>query len=265
MRKHILAEVILLLILSAGVQAQGVDQDCNRLPEPPECQRLVAVIQSLDDRIANLQHRLRDASPAAKPGLIRSIDQLNSQRSATVADLARCRRDHGAAPRVLAADELTARFTGTARMRTNDANARGPFDVSLDLVLRFSRDRCQVTITNFPSLKLETADLPVIGRIKVSVTRAGGGRGSFHPVSGAMNIPISLHFHYETVLVSDDEATFDLTTGNSISRDRIFNVTGTPLAGGGAIRLVGTTRFRDGYLEGRSGSLVVTGSISPQP
>jgi hypothetical protein len=265
MRKNILAGFILLISLSAGIQAQGLDQDCNPLPEPPECRQFVATIAALDSRIARLQQRLRDASPATKPGLLRSIDQLNSERSDAAADLARCRREHGAATRVLAPNELTARFTGTATVRTTDSNAAGPFEVDLDVVLQFTRNRCRVTITSFPTLNLKTKDLPVIGRINVAVTRTGGGAGTFHPVSGAMNMSITLHFHYDTVLLGDDDATFDLTTGNSVSGDRRYNVTGSPLTEGGSITLVGTTRFRNGYLEGRSGSLVITANISPRP
>lgn len=54
-----------------------------------------------------------------------------------------------------------------------------------------------------------------------------------------------------------------LTTGNSVSGD--INVTGSPLTEGGSITLVGTTRFPSGHLEGHSGSLVITGNISPHP
>ena len=265
MRKSILAGFILLLGLSTGIEAQGLDQDCNPLPEPPECQRFVDAIESLDARITRLQERLKDASQAMKPDLLRSIDQLNSQRSTSTTELASCRRDHGAVPRVLAPHELTARFTGTARMRTNDSNARGPFDVGLDLVLQFTRDRCRVTITSFPKLKLETEDLPVIGHVKFDVSKTGGGAGTFHPVSGTMNLSLTLHLHYETLVLSDDDATFNLTTGKSVSADRVFNVTGSALTEGGNIRLAGTTRFRNGHLEGRSGSLIITGNISPRP
>jgi hypothetical protein len=265
MRKKILAGFILLMSVSSGIEAQGLDQDCNPLVEPRECQQFVEAITSLDTRIARFQQRLRDASPATKQDLLRTIDQLNSQRSTATAELTRCRREHGAAPRLLAPNELVARFSGTATVRTTDNNADGPFDVDLELVLRFTRDRCWVTITSFPSIKFKTKDLPVIGRINVAVTKTDGGNGSFHPVSGAMSIPITLHFHYDTVLLGDDDAAFGLTTGRSISRNGVFNVTGSPLTPDGTISLTGTTRFRNGYLSDKEGSLVITANISPRP
>ncbi len=186
-------------------------------------------------------------------------------RSSAKAELTRCKREHGATPRQLAPSALESRFIGTATMLTTDGNAPGPFVVDLDLDFRFTRNRCTFTITRFPKLKLKTRDLPVIGVITVEVTKTGGGVGAFHPIAGTMTLPITLHLHYETILLSDDDATFYLTTGNSISGDRRFNVTGSPLTEGGSITLVGTMRFRNGYLEGRSGSLVITGNISPQP
>jgi hypothetical protein len=265
MRKNILAGFILLISLSAGIEAQELDQDCNPLAVPAECMHFSGDIRALENRIARLQERLRGASSPAKADLVRNIRRLNSQLDAVRADRTRCIRDAGATPRQLAPGELTSRFTGTATVRTTDGNAAGPFDVDLDLDLRFSRNRCSVTITRFPRLNLRTKRLPVIGRITVTVTKTGGGSGSFHPVSGTMNIPIILHFHYDTALISDDDANFDLTTGRSVSRNGAFDVTGSPLTQEGSISLTGTTRFRNGYLEGKEGSLVITANISPRP
>ena len=259
MSKNIFVGFVLLLSLSAGVAAQGVDQDCNPLPEPADCQQFVNAMEALDRRIERLQERSKGASPAAKPALLRSIDRLQTERSSVHTDLVACRREHGAPQRVLAANELTARFVGTARMRTSDRDDPGPFAVNINLLVRFSRDRCHVSITSFPELNLPTP------RVNVVVTRQGNDVGTFHPVSGIMRLPITLHFHYENPLVSDDDATFNLTTRNSVSPDQQFNVTGSPLSAGGNIVLVGTTTFRDGHFDGKTGSLIVTANISPHP
>lgn len=263
--RQILIAFITVLAVSFVTRAQQLDQDCNPIAVPAECREFADSVHTLDDRIARMQQRLNSASPAAKQQLLRTIGDLNSQRDAAQADLARCIREHGATPRELAASELNSTFTGSATVRTTDSNAAGPFDVDLNIDLRFSRDRCHVTITRFPSLKLKTKDLPVIGRINVTVSQTGGGSGSFHPVSGTMNIPITLHFHYDTALLGDDDATFSLTTGRSVSRSRAFDITGSPLTAGGNITLTGTTRFRNGYLSGKEGSLFITATISPRP
>lgn len=265
MRRNIVIAFILIVVSSFGIQAQQLDQDCNPIAVPAECRELSDSVHALEDRIARLQQRLKSASPAVKQQLLRTISDLNSQRDAAQADLTRCIRDHGATPRELAPSEVTSTFTGSATVRTTDSNASGPFDVDLNIDLRFSRDRCHITITRFPSLKLKTKDLPVIGRINVTVTKTGGGSGSFHPVSGTMNIPITLHFHYDTALLGDDDATFSLTTGRSVSRTSAFDITGSPLNAGGNITLTGTTRFRNGYLSGKDGSLLITATILPLP
>jgi hypothetical protein len=249
--------------LSGSLGAQELDQDCNPIGVPAQCQQLAGQLADLEARIAGLQARLKNASPAMKADLVRNIERLTTQRDAASAALRRCRRENGAVPRELAPQELTSRFVGTAIVQTTDSTASGPFEAEVAVDLRFSRNRCRVTVTRFPRLTLRTRDLPVIGRVTVTVTKTGGGSGSFHPVSGAMSLPVTLHFHYDTVLLGDDDATLSLTTGRSVSRDGTFDVTGSPLTNGGSIRLATTTRFRNGYLSGKDGSLVITASTSP--
>ena len=265
MRKNILAGFILLMSLSAGIEGQGLDQDCNPIPVPRECERLLIPIKDLDNRIARFQERLKNAGPAMKAQLLRNIEQLTTQREAASAELMRCKHEHGPPPRQSAPSELTARFTGTAALQTSDSEARGPFKVDLDLDFRFSRNRCVVTVTRFPALNLKTDSIEGIGKVAVVVTKTGGGTGTFHPVSGTITIPVTLHFHYDTVLAGDDDATFHLTTGRSVSRRGTFDVTGSPLAADGSITLTGSTRFLHGYLSGEEGSLVIKANISPRP
>jgi hypothetical protein len=265
MKRNILAAFILLLSLSAGIEAQGLDQDCNPIAVPPECARLVGPIRELDDRISRLQERLKNASPAAKQGLLRSIEQLNTQLEAVRADLTLCKREHGATPRGLAPAELASNLSGTATLRTTDSEARGPFEVDFNVDIRFTRNRCGITVTRFPSIKLKTDNIPGLGKVAVTVTQSGVGSGTFHPVSGNMNIQIALHFHYDTFLVSDDDATFNLTTKSVPSGDGDSVATGSPLNAESKITLVGTATFHHGYLAGKLGGLLVKATVSPRP
>lgn len=197
----------------AGIEAQELDQDCNPIAVPAECRRFVSAIEALDTQMARWQQRLRHAGGAMKSDLLRTIRQLSSQRDSAIADLAGCRREHGATPRVLAPSELTANFTGTATLRTTDSDAPGPFDVDFDVDIRFSRNRCSVTITRLPAITLKTPDLDVVGVVTVTVTKTGGGTGTFHPVSGTMSLPLTLHFHYDTFLVSGRRRHFQFDNG----------------------------------------------------
>ena len=76
-----------MLSLSTSIWAQDLDQDCNRIALPPECERLVGPVTNLNNRIAHLQERLKNASPAMKAGLIRNIEQLNTELNASKAEL----------------------------------------------------------------------------------------------------------------------------------------------------------------------------------
>lgn len=256
---------LFICALALPIRAQQVDQNCDPLAVPRECEQFADSIRRLETRITNLQARLSGASPGAKADLMRTIRTLTTQRDNARAELNSCLLEHGATQRQLAASELNSNFTGTATLRTSDGNAAGPFNTDVDIDFRFTRSRCNLTITNFPTIRLRTRDLPVLGRVNVSVTLTGRGRNSFHPITGELSIPITLHFHYDTALLSDDDASFILTTERSTSYRSTFDVTGSRLAGGGAITLVGTTRFRNGYLADKEGSLVITANLSPQP
>lgn len=265
MKKNILAAFILLISLSGGIEAQRFDQDCNPLAIPAACREISDSITRIEARITATQERLNGASPNQKPALLRTIARYNDELAAAKADLKHCMIDHGATPRELAAAELTSNLSGTATLRTTDSEARGPFEVDFDVDIRFTRNRCGVTITRFPSIKLKTDDIPGLGKVSVTVSRTGGGTGSFHPVSGAMNIPITLHFHYGTILVSDDDVTFTLTTGSVPSGDGERAATGSPLSADDRITLVGSATFRNGYLDGKLGGLLIRATISPHP
>lgn len=266
MKRIILAGFVLVTTLTFGIQAQRLDQDCNPIAFPRECQRFADSVASLERRIANMQARMNRAGGALKADLIRTIARLNSQLDAAKADLKRCVIDSGETPRELAPAELTSNFTGTATLRTTDrGDAAGPFDVDFDVDIRFTRNRCFVTITRFPTITLKIKDLDVVGSRTVTVTQTQSFLGTFHPVSGTMGIFITLHFHYGTVLVNDDDATFYLTTDHSLSGDGTFDVTGSPLNADNRIRLVATTRFRNGYLDRKYGSLVIRANVTPRP
>ena len=265
MKKKILATFVLLIGLSAGIQAQRLDEDCNPIAIPQACQSITDSIRDLQSLVARLQVRLREASnPNLKAALLRTLTRYNEQLDDLRADFRRCMDEHGATPRELAPEALTSRLTGTATLRTTDSEARGPFDVDLDIDLRFSRNRCEVMVTRFPSLKLKTSNIPGLGRVAVTVSKTGGGWGTYHPVSGTLNIQITLHFHYDTIYVGDDDATFNLTTGSVPLGDGDL-ATGSPLNADNRIILVGTATFHNGYLNRKRGGLLVRATISPRP
>lgn len=277
MKRRILITLFLTKIFALSISGQDFDlahdENCDPLVVPPKCravrQGIKDEIEKVDEVKRRLQSRLSGASPTMKAQLLRNIRQQEERRQELVEELKtafeRCLSDADVTGRRIAASELTSRLTGTAVLRIDDPNTPDPFRIPIDVNLTFSQSRCGVIITRFPKITMTTRDLDVVGRIDIEVTRTGGGVGTFHPVTGELNVPLVVHIHYDTALLSDDDATFNLTTGNSVSPGGVFDRTGMPLTAGGNITLVGTTRFRNGYLEGKDGSLVINASLSLQP
>src|SRR5712691_10500234 len=258
--------------------SQDLDMDCRPIVSiPPQCRQiardLAARENSYRSRIEVLQDRLKEAPPSQRQSLRQQIKALQQQRdhdsqiAQLKAQLDSCRAQFDHTPRrPVAASELDAGFTGTATVVTTNPNVN-PSPVDLSLAIRFSKNRCVVTITNFPTIffKVPTP----IGDVGVTITMRGGGTGQFFPVSGEMAMPITLHFAYDTVLASDDDASLMLTTEKSVSPRgaftlhgiRLSTVNGTTLFG--PVTLVGTTIFENGFLSGTEGGFTITGQTGP--
>jgi hypothetical protein len=242
----------ILLILSGAISPKTVAHDL-----PPECQRIandIARIQGLRERATT---RLRRASPSAKPALIAEIREFNAQLDRLRANLRDCRHRYGLP------DPLEATFVGTSTLRTNNSDAPGPFVQSISVSLFFNEDRTSVSITDLRPISV-SFDTP-IGRVTTTVSRTGGSAGTFNRATGVITIPLTLHFHHDTVFAGDSDITFNLTTGSAGSPKSPFRQTGSALDKRGDVTVVGVARFRDGYLGGNQCSIVVNGRITPHP
>lgn len=160
---------------------------------------------------------------------------------------------------------LPSLFAGTATLKTSYSNAPGPFASQVTIGIMFSPDRKIVTITNFPTITTPTIPLPwPLGSDTVTVTKTGGGIGGFDPTSGAMGIPITLHFHHSNSLLSDSDLELVLSTGSEQSPHGFFKDQGSPMQSG-RITLVGDGAFSGGVLGGSDASLIVAGTVTPSP
>jgi hypothetical protein len=150
------------------------------------------------------------------------------------------------------ADPLASTFTGTATMTTTNTNARGPFTSDVRLSLSFEDCRATLRITEFTPISV-TFGTP-LGDNTTTVTMPSGGSGVFAS-GGRVDIPVSLRFGNTIGAAGTSFADMTLTTGSgggSALRD-------------GAITLVGSGRFRGGFLNGSTCNLTVTGTIAPAP
>lgn len=275
--------LLFLLMISLNVAGQVLDQDCRPLV-PSQCHQIAAELEERQDYFHREINRLTEqhvGNEAERKRVTAQINALKRQRNAELArlrnELQQCQQQHSntASRRQEAASTLDAIFTGRITTRTNDGLFPGPFSKNIRVRLQFSRNRCVVTITEFPTIDISN----------VTIKKTDGGTGQFFPVSGEMKIPISLE---ADVPIVGTKASSRLTTENS--RNGSFNVTGSrltrtnnaPLEACGTVvngttiqcplTLVGTTTFQGGILlGGDEGSIIINGNITipqsppPQP
>jgi hypothetical protein len=176
-------------------------------------------------------------------------------------------RSQPSAPaRVLAPAPIEARFVGTVVGTTTDPRARGPFRREFRAGLLFSRSRCEVVITRFDPVCFLARNVPVVGDVCIEVSRTDNRDGRFFPVSGQLSIPVRLHFHYDTQFASDDDIELTLSTETAAGDFRGVRLnTSGGTAVTGAITVVGEGPFRNGFLNGRTGTFSVVGEIQEGP
>jgi hypothetical protein len=121
--------------------------------------------------------------------------------------------------------------------------------------LVFDAARTLVGITSFPPIATQPFGTP-FGDNVTTVTKTGGGFGSF--ANGNIVMPLTLHFDQSLDLPFFDEDS-DLTVGLST------NPPGSPVDGSGGVTLAGSGVFQQGFLGGATGTLSITGTISPVP
>lgn len=176
------------------------------------------------------------------------------------------------------AKPLISDFVGIATLVTTstDSRLKTPPPGGLTARLEFSSDRSMVRIVNVdPVVVGPIPDLPVIGSVTVTISRRPGEpAGSFESATGAMTLPLGLHFSYDKhvpFLLNDSDVDFGfpsgspLTTGVATSPTGALSATGSARnAATGAITLVGASRFTGGApLGGLECTLVLSGTISP--
>jgi hypothetical protein len=266
-----------VFVSSTFALAQDLDMDCRPKDSiPPQCQQIAKNLAAREEffssKIELLKDQALEASPTKKKQLRDQINALETERDhdrqlAQLKDqLQACRAQYDHTPRrPVEASELDASFAGQAQVNTTYSSAKGPYFVNLSLAIRFSNNRCGITITSFPTIMFNARG----GTLAVEITMSSGGDGKFFPISGQIEIPITLHFHYDKIGASDDDASMTLTTENSVSPTGAFNLKGSRMQTANGtnlfanVTIVAGTKFRNGSLGGSDGGFVITGMFVP--
>jgi hypothetical protein len=217
----------------------------------PECKELADMIEALEQERSDLQQELQSAAPGQKAGLVAQIKALNRQIAAAHDQLVDCLGPPPPPP----PPPLLATFTGTATITTTNGSAPGPFTAGVQLGLLFDAARTSVLITSFPLIATQPFSTP-FGDNVTTVSKTGGGFGSY--ANGNIVMPLTLHFDQSLDLPVFEEDS-DLTLGVST------NPPGSPVDATGGVTLAGSGVFQRGFLGGATGTLSISGTISPVP
>ena len=178
------------------------------------------------------------------------------------------------------AGPLFTEFAGTATLVTSSTDPRlaMPPSGSMAGALEFSFDHTTARITRLDDVPVgPIPGIPLLGSLMVTISRTPGEpAAAFDPGTGAMTLPIALHFAYDKTvpgLLEDSDVDFGfrtgnpLTTGTATSPSGLLSATGTPRnATTGAITLVGASRFTGGPpLAGLECTLTVAATFSTIP
>jgi hypothetical protein len=155
---------------------------------------------------------------------------------------------------------LSASFSGTATIRTTNAQAPGPFIASITASVTFSSDRTSVTLSNLRDADGRPLSFPA-GGISVSISLPQPAAGSFDPQTSTLTLSPTLVFGEG--IGGTDRITVPLTTGSETSS--LGTLTGSPVDAAGNVTVVGAATFTGGFLNGSSADFRVVGRISPAP
>ncbi len=157
-------------------------------------------------------------------------------------------------------------LAGSAVLRTTHDRAPGPYNADINLTVDFADCHHEtIRITNFPPVVTPAFEVVIsAGNVRqniTTVTKIGGGTGTFDPVTGRISIPVTLHFQHSIeaefgpILAGQSDLTVTLTTEG----------TGGRRLSDGRFVLVGSGPFLRGFLGSKTGDISVTGTFTPSP
>jgi PASTA domain len=215
-----------------------------------ECETIQDEVDGLERQLEAAEDELNEVPPVERGPFLQRIGSINRRLSAARNRLAGCLAAANPPP----GPPIEARFVGTATLTTTFDQASGPYveNVAFNVVLDGART--MITLVSFPIIT-ETFEIDGLGENTTTITRRGGGTGSYN--AGSIVLPLALRFdHSIDIPFFQEDSDFNvvLTTappGSPLTPEPYGNVT-----------LAGSAVFSGGVLAGDTGTLVVTGTIS---
>jgi len=149
-------------------------------------------------------------------------------------------------------------FKGQAVLTTSNSDAKGPFAHNISIQLLFHKyDHSFCDIVNFPPIIIGPFPVPG-GSNTTTISLKGAASGSCNRTKGVMKLTLPLHFHESNAFAGDSDITFVLST-------ETLNPKGSRIDNAGHVTVSATAIFQSGFLGGDTGTLTVTGTLSPRP
>ena len=217
------------------------------MPIPAACEPIKDKMAAALQKGELLQEQLQHAGPHDRPAILAQIKALNHQLALLKMELTECIGVHHTH------QAIEGYFIGTSELTTTNPYAPGPYYNDLHFRLLITADKTVITIVLLPEIGTGF-EVPGLGFNTTTITLTDGGTGSY--AAGAINLPITLHFHHSSHLAGDSDISFDLSTdppkGSPVTPEPFGNVT-----------LFDSGEFIGGFLGGSTGNLKVQGRIRP--
>ena len=157
---------------------------------------------------------------------------------------------------------LNAKVVATLTLTTDRKDFEGPYQRALTFDLNFDAARTAVSVANLSNIVVGPFPTPV-GPDTITVSKSSGGDGTFDPTTGALKTEITFLFHHSIAFAGDSTLPLKLTTGKVLGK---FGQTGKAVDKvTGAVRLVASSAFVDGYLGDVEAGIDIVGTIAPVP
>lgn len=217
------------------------------MPIPTQCQPIL-------DRIKVLESQKRAAQESSPRGLAALIKRYNTLIQAEQRALDECKRIHGIQP----PQPLYTSFEGTATFTTDFPQAPGTYTGAIECGFFFDGTRTTVTMTHLYIAPV-TFSTP-FGNNILSINKIGGGNGIYSKQTGDLVVGLKLRFDSSLDLPfieEDSDLSISLSTATP---------SGSPVTPTGQFAMAGSGIFQGGnFLNGHTGTIVATGTITPLP
>jgi hypothetical protein len=220
------------------------------------CEQLMKEIEGLEIDKRDYQALLHEAAPGSKAPIVAIINKINESLQQAKKQLEACLTKAGL-------QNITATLSGTVTLTTTDDQASGPFTEQVKIKLYFFDARTKVQTSDFPAIVTKPFDTPLGKNITTITKDLVSGHGTSNPSNGNLSIFIALKFDHKVDFPGYEE---DSTLNIVLTTGKVGSMQGSPInQANGALKLVGSGTFKDGYLGGKVANMVISGKINPIP